>query len=53
MNIQLRWISIFSKSSGIRATVRRLSYELDVNDEKKKYGNWDISNKNGYGTLHW
>ena len=35
MNIQLRWISLFSKSSAIRASVRLLSYELGVNDGKK------------------
>ena len=36
VNIQFRWISLFSKSSGIRGTVRRLSYKLGVNNEKKK-----------------
>ena len=34
--MQFRWISLFSKSSGIRGTVRRLSYKLGVNNEKKK-----------------
>ena len=31
----LRWISIFSKSSWIKATVSGLSYELGVDGEKK------------------
>ena len=35
MNIQLHWISLFSKSSWIKATTSGLSYELGVNDEKK------------------
>ena len=35
VNVQLRWISLFSKSSWIKATASGLSYELDVNGEKK------------------
>ena len=35
VNVQLRWISTFSKSSWIKATASGLSYELDVNGEKK------------------
>ena len=35
MNIQLRWISLFSKSSSIKTTASGLSYELGVNGEKK------------------
>ena len=34
VNVQLRWISTFSKSSWIKATASGLSYELDVNGEK-------------------
>ena len=45
MNIQLRWISLFSKSSWITTTASGLSYELGVNGEKKVNGNWDIINK--------
>ena len=35
MNLQLRWISLFSKSSWIKTTASGLSYELGVNGEKK------------------
>ena len=35
MNVQLRWISLFSKSSWIKTTASGLSYELGVNREKK------------------
>ena len=35
VNVQLRWISLFSKSSWIKATASGLSYELGVNGEKK------------------
>ena len=34
VNVQLRWISLFSKSSWIKNTASGLSYELGVNDEK-------------------
>ena len=51
MNVQLRWIILFSKSSWIKTTVF-LSFELGVNGEKKVNGNWDI-NKNGHGTFNW
>ena len=36
VNVQLRWISLFSKSSLIKTTASGLSYELGVNDEKKR-----------------
>ena len=35
MNVQLCWISLFSKSSWIKTTASGLSYELGVNGEKK------------------
>ena len=34
VNIQLRWISLFSKSSRIKTTASGLSYELGVNGER-------------------
>ena len=52
MNVHLRWISLFSKSSWIKATVSGLSYELGVNGEKKVNWRYDIINKNGYSTFH-
>ena len=53
MNVQLRWISLFSKSSWIKTAVSGLSYEVDVNGEKEKVnGNWDIINKNEHSTFH-
>ena len=52
VNIQLRWISLFSKSSWITTTASGLSYELGVNGEKKVNGNCDIVNKNGNSTFH-
>ena len=52
VNVQLRWISLFSKSSWIKTTASGLSYELGVNGEKKVNGNWDIVNKNGNSTFH-
>ena len=39
VNVQLSWISLFSKFSWIKATARGLSYELGVNGEKKVNGN--------------
>ena len=30
VNVQLRWMSLFSRSSWIKTTASRLSYELDV-----------------------
>ena len=48
VNVKLRWISLFSKSSPIKTTASGLSYELGVNGEKKVNGNWDIINKNGH-----
>ena len=38
MNVQLRWINLFSNSSWIKTTASGLSYELDVNGEKKVNG---------------
>ena len=35
MNVQLRWISLFLKSSWVKTTASGLSYELGVNGEKK------------------
>ena len=35
VNIQLRWISLFSKSSWIKNTASGLCYELAVNGERK------------------
>ena len=35
VNVQLGWISLFSKSSSIKTTASGLSYELGVNGEKK------------------
>ena len=35
MNVHLRCISLFSKSSWIKTTASGLSYELGVNGEKK------------------
>ena len=35
VNVQLRWISLFSKYSWIKTTASGLSYELGVNGEKK------------------
>ena len=35
VNVQLRWISRFSKSSWIETTASGLSYELGVNGAKK------------------
>ena len=51
VNVQLRWISLFSKSSWIKTTASGLSYKLGVNGEKKVNGNWDID-KNGHSTFH-
>ena len=35
VNVQLRWISLFSKPSWIKTTASGLSYKLGVNGEKK------------------
>ena len=40
VNVQLRWISLFSKSSWIKTTASSLSYELGVNGDKKVNGKW-------------
>ena len=45
-------ISLFSKSSWIKTTGSRLSYELGVNCEKAINKNWGIINKNGHSTFH-
>ena len=42
VNIELRWISRFSRSSWIENTASGLSYELGVNGAKTFNGNWDI-----------
>ena len=34
VSVQLHWITLFSKSSWIKTTTSRLSYELGVNGEK-------------------
>ena len=52
MNVELRWISLFSKSSWIKTTASGFSYELGVNGEKKVNENWDIINKNGHSAFH-
>ena len=41
-NVQLCWISLFSKSSWIKATASRLFYDLGGNVEKKVNEDWDI-----------
>ena len=51
VNVQLHWISLFSKSSWIKTTASGLSYEVGVNGEKKVNGNWGIVNKNGHSTV--
>ena len=51
VNVQLCWISGFSRSSWIETTASGLSYELGVNGAKKVNGNWDIINKNGHSTI--
>ena len=51
VNVQLRWISLFLKSSWVKTTASGLSYELGVNGEKKLNGNWDIINKNGHSNF--
>ena len=35
VNVQLRWISLFSKPSWIKTTAIGLSYEIIVNGEKE------------------
>ena len=52
VNVQLRWISRFSKPSWIEFTANGLPYELGVNGAKTVNGNWDIINKNGHSTFH-
>ena len=52
VNVQFRWISLFSKSSWIKTTASDLSYELGVNGEKKVNGNWNIINKHGHSTFN-
>ena len=50
VNVQLCWVSLFSKSTRIKTTASGLSYGVGVNGEKKN-GNWDIK-KNGHSTFH-
>ena len=47
MNVQLRWNSLFSKSSWIKTTASGLSYELGVNGEKKLMGTGKLLIKMG------
>ena len=44
MNVQLCWISLFSKSSWIKTAACGLSCELGLNGEEKVNGNWDVIN---------
>ena len=48
VNVQLCWISLFSKSTWIKTTASGLSYG---EKKQKKTGNWDIK-KNGHSTFH-
>ena len=48
VNIQLSWISQFSKSSCIKTTASGLLYEIGVNDEEKV-----ITNRNINKNEHW
>ena len=50
VNVQLCWISLFSKSIWIKTTASGLSYGLGVSGEKKNSGNWDIIN--GHSIFH-
>ena len=52
VNVQLRWISQFSKSSWIETIASGLSFELDINGAKNVNENWDIINKNGHSIFH-
>ena len=52
VNVQLRWIRLFSKSSWIKTTASGLSYEPGVNGEKELNRNWDIINKNGHSKFY-
>ena len=52
VNVQLCWISGFSRSSWIETTASGLSYELGVNGTKRVHGNWDIINENEHNTFH-
>ena len=47
MNVQLHWISLFSKSSWTKTTASGLSYELGVDGEKKLMGTGIILIKMG------
>ena len=47
VNVQLRWVSLFSKFGWIKTTTSGLSYELGENSENNVNENWDIINKNG------
>ena len=52
VNVQLRWISPFSKSSWIKTTASGLSYELGVNGDKKLIEAGTLFNKNRHSTFH-
>ena len=52
VNVQLHWISLFSKSSWIKTTASGSSYELGVNGKKKVNENWDVINKNVHSVFH-
>ena len=52
VNVKLRLISRFSKSSWIETTASGLFYKLGVNGAKKVNGSWDIILKNGHSTFH-
>ena len=53
VNFQLRWLSLFSKSSSFKATASRLSYELGVNGEKKLMETGILLIKVDMHTSHW
>ena len=44
VNVQLCWISLFSKSSWIKTAASGLSCELGLNGEEKVNGNKDVIN---------
>ena len=48
VNVQLCWVSLFSKSTWIKTTASGLSYG---EKKQKKPGNWDIK-ENGHSTFH-
>ena len=48
VNVQLRWISLFSKSSWTKTTASGLSYEIGVNSEKKSMETWVFCSHNRF-----